>query len=95
MKPSKSDKKSDAERLLRVRLGEEVTGRATSPAKITILQICRLTENDYRITKKKSLRDVTYRIEKTLAPMLGHLQAKSFGSEQADGLHRRAPKTEC
>jgi integrase len=80
---SKSDKKSDAERLLRVRLGDEVAGRATNPAKITILEICRLTENDYRITKKKSLRDVTYRIEKTLAPMLGHLQAKSFGSEQA------------
>jgi hypothetical protein len=64
-----SDKKSDAERLLRVRLGDEVTGRATNPAKLTILQICRLTEDDYRITKKKSLRDVTYPIEKTLGPL--------------------------
>lgn len=39
-------------------------------------------ESDYQITRKRSLADVTYRIEKSLGPMIGHIPAGKFGSEQ-------------
>lgn len=78
---TKSEKRSDAERLLRIRLGDESAGRATATGKVTISQICKLVVADYEITKKRSLSDVVYRINKHIDPMVGSKEAKSVGSE--------------
>ena len=79
---SKSTRKSEAERLLKIRLGEKASGTAPTPGSVTIAEICALVINDYEITKKRSLKDVVYRVDKHLKPMIGSLRASTFGGSQ-------------
>ena len=93
---SHSTKEADAKRLLRIRLGEVEKGEIhnTSPKKTQISELLDLVIDDYKIEKKRSVSDLTYRIEKNIRPKLGALRVSQFGRTQADGYieARRAEK---
>lgn len=81
---SHSNDKTDAERLLRQRLGEIATDRFQGKRahRVTISQLCDLVIDDYTISKKRSLGDVKWRTEKHLRESIGGIKASEFGSAQ-------------
>lgn len=77
------DKKS-AERVLRKRLREIDEGSYAGPAAqtLTVLDVCNLVAGDYELHRKRSARDVQYRIDKHLAGPFGKISAGALGDEQ-------------
>lgn len=72
--------KSEAERILRVRLGELAAGKIASHREPACSDLFALVEQDYRARGLSSLRDVETRIRKHLRPALGSTPARALNS---------------
>ncbi len=83
---SNSGNEADAKRLLRIRLGQIETGeyRGQVPTRARVSNLLDLVIADYRLAKKRSIADLTYRIEKNIRPALGALRVALFGTSHAD-----------
>ena len=81
---SKSKDRSDAEKLLKSRLGEIADDRfvGTAPGKVTIGMLLDLVAEDYQTTGKRSIDDLRWRVEKHLRPHFDKIKAVQFGSLQ-------------
>jgi integrase len=81
---SRSGEKSEAEKLLAIRLGEIAGGRfrGLAPDRIKMADLFELVVEDYRQRKLRSVRDVEWRRDKHLIPAFGDLKASEFGSIQ-------------
>ena len=80
---SKSDIYADAERMLKRRHGEIVTGKfaGLEPERITVRQLIDLVKQDYRENGKASLNDVTCRAKLHLLPEFGDVRVAEFGTQ--------------
>lgn len=83
---SHSTDEAAARRLLKIRLGQvannEYRGPVASQAQISSL--LNLVISDYQISKKRSIKDLKFRVEKNIRPKLGAIRAGVFGSSHAD-----------
>ncbi len=81
---SKSTRYDDADRLLRKRQGEIVTGRfkGLAPERIRLNELFDDVVADYKENGKRSLADVVQRLKSHIRPALGELRAAEFGSSQ-------------
>lgn len=81
---SQSTERGTAEKLLRSRLGEIADDRfvGLAPKKVTVGDLIDLVAEDYRITGKRSIKDLEWRADKHLRPRFGKLKASQFGSLQ-------------
>jgi integrase len=73
---------ADAERLLKKRQGEIVTGKFAGPAieRVTMRQLLAAVETDYELNERSSLPQLTARLDNHLLPAFGHLRAVGFGT---------------
>src|SRR6266481_68046 len=73
---SKSDSYDDAERLLKRRQGEIVTGKfaGLSPERIRFRQLAEEVLDDYRANERKSIAHVERRLRLHLLPALGEIR---------------------
>src|SRR6266699_1153246 len=81
---SKSENRADAERLLKQRLGEIASGRFQSAGGATVGTLLDLVIRDYRLTRKRSLADLEYRVNSTIRELIGKLKAAKFGINEID-----------
>ena len=73
-------------RLLKIRLGQVASGEYRGPvaSQVQISTLLDLVISDYEISKKRSLKDLKFRVERNIRPHLGSARAATFGSAQAD-----------
>jgi integrase len=83
---SDSPNESDAKRLLKIRLGQVETGeyRGAAPNRVKVSDLLDLAIADYQIAKRRSIADLSYRIEKNIRPKLGTARATTFASGNTD-----------
>ena len=83
---SDSTNEADARRLLKIRLGQVESGeyRGATSNRVQVSDLLDLVIADYRIAKKRSIADLTYRIDKNIRPKLGYARAAIFGTGHAD-----------
>jgi integrase len=84
---SHSSNEADAKRLLKIRMGEVESGEYRGPAlrsRAVISDLLDLVIADYQIAKKRSIADLTSRVEKNIRPKLGPTRAALFGTATAD-----------
>jgi integrase len=81
---SKSNSRSEAEKLLKSRLGEIADDRfvGTASGRVTVGMLLDLVAEDYRITGKRSVDDLEWRCKKHLRPRFDKMKAVQFGSLQ-------------
>lgn len=81
---SKSTDFDDAERLLKKRLGELVTGKFTGLAveRIIMRELLVEVERDYEENQRDSLPQLRSRIKKHLMPAFGQVRAANFGTAE-------------
>jgi integrase len=79
---AKTDSWEEANRFLKRRNGEVVTGRLTGsgPERVRMRTVLEAVADDYKENRRKSLRDVQIRLEKHLIPALGEVRAADFGT---------------
>ena len=79
---SKSSLWEDADRLLKKRQGEIVTGKfaGLGPERVTMSELLAEVEQDYRDNARKSLPQLLSRL-KRLKPTFGHVRAAEFSSD--------------
>jgi len=77
---SRSERRADAERLLKRRQGEIVTGKfiGLGPERITVSQLLDELIEDYRFREIRSLKQCVLRINKNLRPAVGKIRAAVF-----------------
>lgn len=80
---SHSKKRKDAERLLKQRQGEIVSGKyvGVGPEKICLSALFEMVIDDYIEHERHDLYTCRRRISKHLSPVLGDVRAADFGSE--------------
>lgn len=88
---SRSDKYDDAERLLKRRQGEIVTGKfaGLEPERVRIVQLLEELIEDYRDREIRSLGKCECRIRKNLIPTLGEVRAAEFGTHHVKAYIRK------
>jgi integrase len=80
---SHSSIKEVASNLLAQRLGELAAGEdIVSPKKVTISDLCELVFADYRLRNLRDLKNVKWRYEANIKPVIGSLLASKFGKAQ-------------
>jgi integrase len=81
---SESEIRDDAERLLKRRLGDIVTGKfaGLGPERILFRELTEGVIDDYLINGRSTVDDVKQRLRDHLLPALGHIRAAEFGSGQ-------------
>lgn len=79
---TKTDDWEDANRFLKRRNGEVVTGkfRRTGPERVRMRSLFEAVEDDYKDNQRKSLRDVQIRLKKHRLPAFGDVRAADFGT---------------
>ncbi len=77
---AKTRSKKEAERLLKRREGEVVTGMSVGPEKLRVSDLLDLLLEDYRLQDHKSLVITEQRLEKHVRPRVGDIRAARFGS---------------
>ena len=79
---AKSDKYADAERLLKVRVGDIATGKfaGLGPERIRFLDLAEEVVTDYRQNERSSLGHVERRLHKHLLPAFGAVRAADFST---------------
>ncbi len=91
---ARTKKKSEAERLLKLREGAIARGELVSPAmaRVTVDQALARVEADYQLKGQRSLADTKRRIKKHLLPFFGGRRLSSITSDDiaAYQMHRRA-----
>lgn len=80
---SHSTDRSEADRLLKQRLGEIAIGKDVTPEKATIADLCELVIADYRIRKLRDLKTVQWRYDAHIKTVIGSMLATKFGTKQA------------
>jgi integrase len=67
-------------------VGEVASGsyRAVISPRVDVSKLLDLVIQDYKIAKKRSLKDLEYRIERNLRPALGHVRVSSFSGSHVD-----------
>jgi integrase len=80
---SHSEKRADAENLLKRRLGEAVTGkfRGLGPERIEMAELFDDVLEDYQINKRRSVRSVESRIRLYLKPTFGKVRAAALSTQ--------------
>jgi integrase len=78
---SNSTEKRDADALLKQRLGEVATGAHAGISTIKVGALLDLCIEDYIEHEKKNLVGVKVQIKAHIRPLVGHIRAASFGSE--------------
>lgn len=68
---SGSEDREEANRQLKVKIGDIAAGRDIVPGKATVDDLFRLVVADYRLRKLRNLRDVEWRYGANVAPVLG------------------------
>jgi integrase len=82
---SETDVRSKAEQKLRAKLGDVARGDFNARAgRVTIEQLVRLVESNYKTRKLATLEDVEYRNKNHIVPKLGNIPAQKFGDPQID-----------
>jgi len=83
---SYSTNEADAKRLLKIRMGQVEAGeyRGPAPARALVSDLLDLVIADYQIAKKRSIADLTWRIEKNIRPKLGTVRAGAFSTTHGD-----------
>ncbi|MBL8238632.1 MAG: site-specific integrase [Bryobacterales bacterium] len=83
---AETDVREDAERLLKIKIGQVAagTGRAIPPAKATLSDCFVLIVEDYKLHERRSLPEVEKRIEVHLKPTLGWIVAADFTTRHAE-----------
>lgn len=83
---SHSTNEAEAKRLLKIRIGQVETGEYRGPVsnRAVVSDLLDLVIADYRIAKKRSIADLTYRIEKNIRPTLGAVRSAAFGTAHGD-----------
>ena len=78
---SKSEVYADAERLLKRRLGDMVTGKfaGLQPERVKIKQLTELVLQEYKENGKSSVADVESRLRLHLLPEVGAIRVADFG----------------
>jgi integrase len=81
---SESEAYEEAERLLKRRQGEIVTGKfaGLTPERVRIGRLIDLVIEDYEDNGRRNLRDVKWRAERHLRPKLAEIRAADFGTNQ-------------
>jgi integrase len=81
---SESEIQDDAERLLKRRQGDIITGKfaGLGPERILFRQLTEGVIEDYEINGRSSTDDVRQRLRDHLLPALGHIRAADFGTNQ-------------
>jgi integrase len=81
---SNSGSYAEAERLLKLRQGEIVTGKfaGLAPERIRVSSLIDLVIEDYTDNHRRSTTDAKLRAERHLRPRLGEIRAADFGSQQ-------------
>ncbi len=77
---AKTRSKREAEKLLKRREGEVVTGMSVGPEKLRVSDLLDLLLEDYRLQDHKSLVITEQRLEKHVRPRVGNIKAARFGS---------------
>src|SRR5262245_45373026 len=79
---SGSERYAEAERLLKRRLGEIVTGKFAGfgPERIRLKELFSDVVQDYRDNDRDSLKDVEGRLKNHLEPFLGDIRAADFST---------------
>lgn len=72
---SRSTRREDAEELLKIRLGQSVTGALPASRKTTVADLFDLVVADYIVNERKSLYDVKLRIKAHLTRAFGAIRA--------------------
>jgi integrase len=83
---SHSTDEAKARSLLKVRLGQVESGEYRGPtqSRVLVAALLDLVVEDYKISKKRSLDDLEYRIDKNLRKTLGTVRASMFSSTHVD-----------
>jgi integrase len=83
---SHSADEAAARRLLKIRLGQVANSEYRGPVanQVQVSALLNLVIADYEISKKRSIRDLKFRIEKNIRTKLGTIRAAVFGSAHAD-----------
>jgi hypothetical protein len=79
---TKTDDWEEANRFLKRRNGEVVTGRfrGTGPERVRMRSLLEAVDDDYKQNQCKSLRDVQIRLKRHLLPAFGDVRAADFGT---------------
>jgi integrase len=87
---SHSKDEAKARSLLKIRLGQVESGEYRGPTqnRVRVSALLHLVVEDYSVSKKRSLEDLKYRIEKNLRPAFGQVRAASFGNSHVDNYIR-------
>src|SRR3954453_16346352 len=75
-----------ARSLLKIRLRQIESGeyRGATQSRVLVGALLDLVVEDYKISMKRSIEDLEYRIDKNLRPSLGRVRASVFGSSHVD-----------
>ena len=79
---SKSSDRTEAERQLKVAVGEVAAGELVTPDKATIDDLCALVISDYKIRRLRDLKTVEWRYKAHIKKLLGSQKAARFGIHQ-------------
>jgi hypothetical protein len=88
---SRSNNYDDAERLLKQRQGEIVTGKfaGLTPERVRVSQLLEELIEDYREREIRSLEKCECRIRKNLIPAVGDIRATEFGTNHVKAYKRK------
>jgi len=80
---SGSEKRADAEKLLKTRVGEIATGKFVGlhPARIRIAELFQDVVDDYEATDRSTISDVRSRLKNHLSPFFGDVRAAEFSTQ--------------
>lgn len=80
---SGSTDQTEAERQLKVKIGDVASGKAALPGRATISELCALVMDNHRLRELHETKNVQYQIKAHIEPKLGGLRASRFGPAQA------------
>lgn len=80
---SGSDKRADAEKLLKARVGEIVTGKflVLGPERIRLAELFQDVIEDYEATDRRTISDVRSRLKNHLSPFFDEIRAAEFSTQ--------------
>lgn len=79
---TKSTDEAEAQRILKVKVGEAAAGRDVTPERATVDDLCALVVADYRLRKLRDAENVKWRIDAHIKPAIGSLLASRFTPHQ-------------
>jgi len=71
---------AEARRQLRIKIGEAAAGKEVAPERATIVDLCELVLDDYRLRKLRDADTTKWRYEANIKPVLGNIVASRAGA---------------